>query len=104
MAMRSSDAVLRKMAESTRGAWREERRPGGAYDLTHRELLVLQQICARLCRGPRISERERAGLGRMLYRLLNAAPHRGGYQAPWHDPIYGLTRKRLATVAEPPRC
>jgi hypothetical protein len=103
MATGLSETVLRRMAESTRGAWREERRPGGSYDLTHKELLGLQQICARLCRGPRIGEREQASLGRMLHRLLNAAPHRGGYQVPWHEPVYGLIRKRLAVISEPPQ-
>jgi hypothetical protein len=53
-----SDAVLRRKRELTRAAWRNDRRPGGSYQLSHPQFLGLQQISCRLRRGPRLSERE----------------------------------------------
>jgi hypothetical protein len=91
MATGSSDAVLRRMRELTRAAWREERRPGGSYELTEREMLGLRQIQPRL-RGPRLGEREQLALARMMGRLLDKP-----------EPVYGLIRKPLAVIAEPPR-
>jgi hypothetical protein len=91
VATRSSDAVLRRMREATRDAWREERRPGGSYELTARELIGLRQICARL-RGKRLGEREQFALARMMCRLLDKP-----------EPVYGLIRKPLAVFAELPQ-
>jgi len=86
----SRDVVLRRMRDLSRDAWREERRPGGSYELTARELLRLRQICARL-RGKRLGEREQFALARMMCRLLDKP-----------EPVCGLIRKPLAVFAEPP--